>query len=312
MRVWKASKKLSPTLLVMTFALSTVLIAVPVQAHFTIGRPTGTLPYRVRDFDPHVPGPTGYVWPGSGVVTLSTAPNVGSGAPSPVTWGQGWMLPPGYQSPWSTNPLGAPTSWYQLAGNTYAPFGAILTSTEEHDNVGDLIFAINFTTTRKTTGMTTKETTALDYRYSSLIIYIPPEFTSPVEWTVGDTSNIITTITNQYGALSVWKADVKDPFGPGWWVIYINLLSFIDNGTPGINPRGILFSQHNSWNEWYYVRVNGMTAPKIAGRYVFKMFLDDSFPTMNVASNAGAINTNWAASTMAAENWPVLLVKGGS
>ncbi len=64
------SKKITAAFLVLLFALSTVLIATPVQGHFTLGRPTSTVPYRVRDFDPHVPGPTGYVWPGSGVVSL--------------------------------------------------------------------------------------------------------------------------------------------------------------------------------------------------------------------------------------------------
>jgi hypothetical protein len=85
------SKKLSAVFLVLIFILGTALIAVPAQAHFTLGRPTATVPYRVRDFDPHVPGPTGYVWPGAGVVTLGS----GSGAPSPVTWAQmGYMSHP--------------------------------------------------------------------------------------------------------------------------------------------------------------------------------------------------------------------------
>ncbi len=136
------SKKITAAFLVTVFVLSTLLIAMPVQAHTTIGRPMPTVPYYAYNFDPHAPGPTGYVWPGSGVVSLSTAPNVGSGAPSPITWVQGSFLPPGYQSPWSTNPPGAATSWYQLAGNAYAPFGAVLT-----ESTGDLIFAVNFTTT---------------------------------------------------------------------------------------------------------------------------------------------------------------------
>ena len=303
------NKKLYAAFLTVVFILSIALIAVPTEAHFTVGRPTGTLPYRVRDFDPHVPGPTGYVWPGSGVVTLPT----GSGAPSPVTWAQqGYMFPPGYQSPWSTNPPGVPTSWLQLAGNAYAPFGAILTSTEDHDNVGDIIFGINFTTTGKTSNIDTTK----DYLYTSLTIYIPPEFKPPVDWTVADTSNIITTITNEYGSIYVWKADVKDPFGPGWWVIYISTLGMTANSYGGSdpaygrNPRGILFSAQNHQNEWYYVRVNGMTAPKIAGKYLFKMFLDDSFPTNSVVDDTGTVNDNWRASTMASENWPVLLVKG--
>jgi len=330
------SKKLSAAFLVMIFALSTALIAIPAQAHFTVGRPTGTLPYRVRDFDPHVPGPTGYVWPGSGVVTLSQAGGVvgtnwGSGAPSPVTWAQqGFMFPPGYQSPWSTNPPGVPTSWLQLAGNAYAPFGAILTSTEDTNNVGDLIFGINFTTTGLTGGSNAQFNAGKDYAYSDITIYIPPEFTPTVDWMAADTSNIVTTITGEYGAVYVWKADVKDPFGPGWWVIYINPTWWIPNGAPYegpgattkathdgsiYNPRPILFSKQNNYNEWYYIRVNGMNAPKIAGRYQFKMFLDDHFPTMNVAKADGSLDTAITGSTsfpstMPVENWPVVMVKG--
>ncbi len=309
--------KVSGILLLFILALAAFLITVPTQAHFTVGRPTGTSPYRVRDFDPHVPGPTGYVWPGSGVMTLSQVPtppsgtqNWGSGAPSPVTWAQGAMLPPGYQSPFSTNPPGAPCSWLQLAGNAYAPFGAILTSTDDRDNVGDFIFGINFTTINDVF----PPSGSGDYNYHSLTIYIPPEFSPPVDWTGADTSNIVTTITNEYGSIYVWKADIKDPFGPGWWVIYISP----DQGSYGIlsSPRGILFSQYNSYNEWYYVRVNGMKAPSIAGRYVFKMFLDDSYPIMNTVAADGSsriettITTASYPSTMPVENWPVMLVKG--
>jgi len=297
------SEKLSASFLVMIFALSTLLFAIPAQAHFTIGRPTGTLPYRVRDFDPHVLGPTGYVWPGSGVVTLGT----GAGAPSPVTWAQqGYMSPPGYQSPFSTNPPGSPSSWLQLAGNAYAPFGAILTSTDDHDNVGDLIFAVNFSK-----GVGSEFTPSGDYLYHSLTMYLPPEFTPPVDWTSGDTSNIVTSITDNYGGIYVYKADAKDPFGPGWWIIYINDGSWFYSPAPnnyGRNPRGILFSSYNSYSEWYYVRVNGMKAPKIAGRYQFKMFLSDNYATINAVNPDGT--SNLILSTMPAENWPVLLVKG--
>ena len=77
----------------------------------------GTEPYRLNDFDPHVPGLTGYVWPGGGSSAYKVSP---------------MSLPPGYQSPWSSNPPGALPSWYQERGNNYAPFGAILTSTENY------------------------------------------------------------------------------------------------------------------------------------------------------------------------------------
>ena len=65
-------------------------------------------------------------------------------------------LSPGYESPYpcrlsgedpgqvpgdQCNPVNAPaSSWYQLQGNVYAPFGAVLAS-----STGDLIFALNAT-----------------------------------------------------------------------------------------------------------------------------------------------------------------------
>src|SRR5208282_3359831 len=71
----------------------------------------------------HVPGPLGFVWPGSGLDSYTGLS----------------LNPPGYQNPFTTyeNPL-------QLATHSYSTEGAILTSMRDHDNVGDLIFAINF------------------------------------------------------------------------------------------------------------------------------------------------------------------------
>ena len=113
-------------LLLMALALS---FAAPVSAHTTLGDLTGTSPYRTNDNElttsppgNHVPGPLGYVWPGSGLDTYSGVPS----------------NPPGYQSPFTDQqPL-------QDAGDSYSPEGAILTSTADHDSVGDLIFALNF------------------------------------------------------------------------------------------------------------------------------------------------------------------------
>jgi len=172
-----------------------------------------------------------------------------------------------------------------------------------------LIFAINFTTE----GFPDQGTLAGDYDYTSLTIYIPPEFSPPGDmWASYDTSNIVTTIGNDYGYIYVWKADVKDPFGPNWWVIYI--WSPLAGNYWDYAGKGIRFTEENDYKEWYYVRVNGMTAPKIAGKYTFKMFLDDSYPIMNVVNANGDFDPNIDGdiypSTMPAENWPVLLVKG--
>ncbi|MEM2901634.1 MAG: hypothetical protein QXO32_02735, partial [Candidatus Bathyarchaeia archaeon] len=151
------SKRLIAAFLVAVFIIGIALTATPVKAHTTLGRPTGTAPYAVRESDTaanggHVPGPTGYVWPGGG-----------------KDWWTGVLTePPGYQNPWGNYPATAPSyTWWQLKGNTYAPFGAILASTDDHPNTGDLIFAINFTTWDDIEG---------DYEYTDVILYIPPEF----------------------------------------------------------------------------------------------------------------------------------------
>jgi len=261
---------------------------VPVFAHTTLGDLTGTSPYRVNDNElnipsgHHVPGPLGYVWPGSGLDTYSAVAS----------------NPPGYQSPFTNQPP------LQAAGDSYSPEGAILTSTADHDSVGDLIFALNFSEPNNP-DFTPKF--ANQFNYSSLTIYIPaPVFdatgkliqdgfepTAGISWDKGDNSNIVTTITNDYGSIFVTKADMNDPFGPGWWIINIEA------------PRtGISFNFIKNFDNWYYVRINNLKAPFVAGRYFFKMFLNDSYPIHNGTS------PSLIAGTMPMENWPVLLVKG--
>ena len=146
------NKKIFAAFLVITFLLGIVLTAMPAMAHTTLGRPTGTDPYAVRDSDTngigHVFGATGYVWPGGG-----------------KDWYTGALTePPGYQNPWGSYPADAPLTWWQLRGNTYAPFGAILTSMEDKDNMGDLIFAINFTYTTLRTDEVTGPASPLQVR----------------------------------------------------------------------------------------------------------------------------------------------------
>jgi len=102
----------------------------PVSAHFTLGNTTPGYHYHANDFDPHVCGVIGYVWPGSGQNAYSGFPNVATND-----------LSPGYQSPFpGGNPPGSASNQQQLQGDAYAPFGAVLAGSS-----GDLIFAINAT-----------------------------------------------------------------------------------------------------------------------------------------------------------------------
>ena len=163
-------KKLIATLTIAIFVISTFAIVTPAQAHFTLGNLSGTSPYDNNDFDPHVAGPIGYVWPGSGQCAYDGFPNQASD-----------NCAPGYQSPYpNSNPPGAPSnSWYQLEGDTYAPFGAVLTN-----SVGDLVFAINATCLPASwksgcaaaSKTEIQSTLANNLGWDTLSILIPPEF----------------------------------------------------------------------------------------------------------------------------------------
>lgn len=263
----------------------------PIYAHTTLGEPNGQPPYfrsNDNELNPtntfgtaHVPGPLGYVWPGGGSNFYTGVAGF-----------------PGYQSPFENyeEPL-------QAAGSSYSPEGAILTSSPTHDNVGDLIFAINFS---QANAFITPTNPSPTFRYNNISLYIPAPFQDKsgelvqdgfepaggINWTLGDASNILTTLTADYGSILVTKADMNDPFGPGWWIVRI---------TPSGN--GMVFTPQRKWQEWYYIRINQLRAPEVAGRYFFKIFLGDHYPVKS--QSAPLIN-----STMPAENWPVLLVKG--
>jgi hypothetical protein len=113
-----------------------------------------------------------------------------------------------------------------------------------------------------------------------------------LNWDLGENTNIVTTLTDNYGSIFVTRADKNDPYMPGSWLVYI---------TPS---AGMNFTATREWKEWYYVRINQMKAPFVAGRYFFKIFLSDHYPVRS-STTSTLIN-----STMPMENWPVLLVKG--
>jgi hypothetical protein len=308
--------------MVATFILGIALTAFPIQAHTTLGRPTGDMPYRTWDTEEspnHVPGLIGYVWPGSGkdwyIGDIATGPG-------------DYTEPPGYQSPWPSYPPGPPLpTWWQLKSNAYAPFGAILTSTDDFLNKGDMIFAITFWTKDLDPSLLPADGIA----YSKLDIYIPPEFTPPVDWEGGDASNIVVS-TPFAVSISVKRVDVKDAIAPNWWCITIEE----DND----KDVAFAFGVDGDYDEWYYIRVNGMAAPKIAGRYFFKMLINGVLPSdvladacgvprfylSNAIDETGAIRPQLLIDTYPApaggnnvidlfdffpvENWPCLLVKG--
>lgn len=181
-----------------------------VSAHTTIGDHDGTPSlFRSNDHElnpintfgqAHVPGPLGYVWLGGGLNHYLSDPD----------------LPPGYQSPFTTyeKPI-------QAAGGAYSPESAILVSLAHRDNVGDLVFAINFSQPKSFGSNPT-------FHYNNITLYIPApvvdkhgelvqdgfEPVGRIDWGKGDVSNIVTTVTDNYGRIFVTKADMQDPFKP--------------------------------------------------------------------------------------------------
>jgi hypothetical protein len=252
----------------------------PAQAHFTMGLTPSSSRWHDQDFDPHTPGPLGYVWPGAGMAAYQGFPN---------------SNPPGYQPPLpGGNPPGAPASWYQLEGNSYSPFGAIPASSEIHQNTGDLIFALNFSQP-SFFGSTLPDVV----QFTDWYTYVPPEFSGII------TSQITTTVTNDYRDLEVFTASASDPFAPNWNVIHltINKTLVSPNARAG---QGIIFSKAHNYAEWYYLRVNGVIAPSIVGRYFFKMifrFGNETFLRYPADSSPSFMS-------MPLQNWPILLVTG--
>jgi hypothetical protein len=254
-------KKLAATLTISIFILSMFAVMVPAQAHFTLGSSSPVYPWTTNNFDPHVDGVIGYVWPGGGENTYLGAPTAVSN-----------IVAPGYIAPYPTNSIAGsalaqttyPANYLQVDAHEYAPFGAIVTGT-----TGDLIFAINATEASEG---------SYPLNFTEWDILLPPEFTFSQ-----DTSNLVTTVTNNpYNAWTAGTLSAYDRYAPGW-----SLIRIVADPQHDIN--------FTSTGEWYYARLNGVTAPTVAGKYFFKMFMA-----------GGSSGPYWVPT----ENWPVLLVKG--
>ena len=283
------TKRLVAALTIAIFIISPFMALAPIEAHFTLGDLTGTFRYHVNDFDPHVPGVIGYVWPGGGQNAYSGFPNFAN-----VNSG------PGYQSPYPGGKPGATpgssgnapsSSWYQLEGNAYAPFGAVLA-----ESTGDLIFAIN-----ATAGFSGSP------GWSTWIILIPPEFKIP------DSSQIVSTLTNTYAEIFTASLSRYDRYAPNWTIVAINADAAINANAATIPYYSHQYVSFTTASEWYYVRVNGVTAPHTAGRYFFKMLLSGGGTSGYLAGPEGtgsSICSTPCTQFLPTENWPVLLVKG--
>lgn len=110
--------------------------------------------------------------------------------------------------------------------------------------------------------------------YSSIDVYIPPEFGGLDQ---GDTSNVWTNATNDYNLISVRIMDQWDARAPGWWRVRV---SSVTSPKAGYDEYGMA------------LRLFNLTAPSVAGRYFFKVFLNETtsigaknFPTVVVEAD---------------------------
>jgi hypothetical protein len=286
--------KLLALLLVGILWIGFASLIVPASAHFTLGDYTSNYRFHVNDFDPHVPGPLAYVWPGSGLSAIAGNPA---------------GFPPGYQTPYpGSNPPGQPSSMYQLESNAYSPFGSILTSTTQTPSRGPLIFALNLSRPCELENVLCLDGRPVAgselFNYTGITIYIPPEFDlSSATSSIGLVS---TTFSTTSADISLGRSGAQDPIGPNWWLLY--------------SSGDIQFWPQNDYAEWYYVKISNVVAPQIAGKYFFKIFLWDNNQVdvpggwntdSQIAGGTVKVPTSGATPlTVPVENWPALLVKG--
>jgi len=169
--------------------------------------------------------------------------------------------------------------------------------------------------------------------WDTWFILVPPEFTIPGA-TSFDSSQIVSTLSNSYDRYFVGKLGPNDRYAPNWTLIAITVDATVDASTAGgtCSPTGGSFPCYynhqylnfTSAGEWYYARINGVTAPSVAGRYFFKMALYSSSNTYGVGPTLpggdGCTYTHASACNgipgenpfvwVPPQNWPVVLVKG--
>jgi hypothetical protein len=162
---------------------------------------------------------------------------------------------------------------------------------------------------------------------------LPPGFSLP------GSPQIVTTITNDYTGISVIRVGPYDRYAPGWTLVVINTDAGRDASQPliGTPPSpAVSYYDHQaidftSAGEWYYIRINGVLAPSIAGRYFFKILLyggsgvlvggispsicgggpgSANMEEEGIAVGHGGLPGEDCSDFVPTENWPVLLVKG--
>jgi hypothetical protein len=192
-----------------------------------------------------------------------------------------------------------------------------------------MIFAINATKGYQTDGMGTsgpQGAKTATRGWTGLVIGIPPGFSVP------DSSQVVTSFTNDYAGIYVTRLGPYDRYMPGWTIV----AAYTENGRDTALGGGpTVYYDHQTITftaagEWYYVRVNGVTAPSVAGRYFFKiqLFGDSGYlggpegtastvcavPSIKTSCFApsnpvGTVPPDAPTQFIPTQNWPVMLVK---
>jgi len=253
--------------LVTLFIVATFATVAEVQAHFTLGVQTSTGPQT-----------DGLAWPNRSV---GAAGNHVEGAIAYVTPGLGYIPPD------------------QQMVNYYSPDAAIIT-----DTTGGLKFYINLTEYWSERGLDAWNITwEADYW---LVIAIPPEFTPQADWVNGETTGVSTSITNDYALIRTGQFAYDDDVAPNWWYIKISAATVPDHDgsvyasqgelyAPGEDPYPDRQVRTGDFAGCYWVSTGSLKAPSCAGKYFFKIFVDQDGTYVE---------------SIPAENYPILLVKG--
>jgi len=184
---------------------------------------------------------------------------------------------------WDLN-LGADFPNFNSVKLSY-PNSSVLTN-----STGDLLFTVKLTVNSTTAHRDINAGNLVvpnAAAYSSVDIYIPPDFTGL------SISKVWTSFTNSYdgNSLSVSKRGSTDQIAPGWWKISVQHIIVTNNlGFASINNGMLVPNRVFVANQTQYVRLLSINSPVTAGRYFFKVFMNGT--------------------SIGAANFPTLVVKG--
>ena len=244
-------------------------------------------------------------------------------SPPPVTQAQ----PPTVPTPYTLTRANSPNPVTGVVAYVSPGSGPVESSDQINNagvltnSTGDLVFAITTVGDYRTDGTNPDgpKGTTPTRGWTGIMIGIPPGFKVP------DSSQVVSSFTNDYAGVSVTNVGPYDRYIPGWTLVSV----LAENGR---NSKGgsVYYDrqtiQFTSAGEWYYIRINGVTAPNVAGNYFFKVLLwgDSGYLAgpEGTASSSCALYVKGSAcfptpspgeaptQFIPTQNWPYLLVQG--